>query len=150
MCGFCSPDFTGSIPGSVLSPSSVCLSHFNKISPLGVAAVSSFHPSLNSQVTRGYETAPFTKTRALRIRIPQQMLWCAVTQCSWPLLVWRRMLPAATKVPSFSWEPEPWAKRTEPQSTAYHTLRASYQGSPKPVCSIFWKPVRRGALVHLI
>lgn len=31
------------------------------ISSLGDAAISSFHPSLNSQVTRGCETAHFTK-----------------------------------------------------------------------------------------
>lgn len=51
---------------------SVCLSHLHKISPLGVTAISSFHPSLNSQVTRAYETALFTKSRP---RISQQILW---------------------------------------------------------------------------
>jgi len=39
----------------------VSFSHLSKISPLGDAAVSSFPPSLNSQVTRGCETAHFTK-----------------------------------------------------------------------------------------
>lgn len=45
------------------SHQTVSFSHLNKISPLGDTAISSFHPSLNSQVTRGCETAHFTKAR---------------------------------------------------------------------------------------
>lgn len=53
------------------------------------------------------ETAPFMKSRPLRIRISWQTPWCAVAQCSWLVLIWSWLLPAATKVPSFSWGPEP-------------------------------------------
>lgn len=41
-----------------------------------------------------------------------------------------------------SWSSEPW-------STAHHTLTTSYQASPKPICSTFWKPVRKVVLAHL-
>jgi len=76
------------------------------------------------------------KQHQLRSSISSQILRHAVARCSQLVLVWSRMPPAATKVPSSSWEPEPWAKRTELGSTAHHGLRTSYQGSPEPVCSV--------------
>lgn len=55
-------------------------------------------------------------------------------RCNQLVLVWSQMPPAATKVPSSSWEPEPSAKRPQHGSVVHHKLRTSYQGSPEPVC----------------
>lgn len=62
------------------SHQTVSFSHLNKLSPLGHAAISSFHPSSNSEVTRSCETAHFTQTRPAR---EQDLTPDSVVRCGW-------------------------------------------------------------------
>lgn len=78
----------------------VSISHHNKISLLGAAAVSSFHQSSNSQVNRGCETAHLMKTSSAQEQhlAPEAVL----------VLIWSSL-----------------GGRPELGSTVHHTLRTS-------------------------
>lgn len=89
------------------SHQTLSFSHLNKISPMGDAAISSFHPSLNPKLPEAMRQLISQERDQLRSNISPQMWWDAVALCNRLVLVWSHMPPAATKVPSSSWGPEP-------------------------------------------